>query len=553
MTELTENSMTIPDILQPRPLERAVNVNVETQILDPVSHNYNIVSGGSTRWVFPASGILDAPNATINFEIVSGDPQNAGTDGRLSFPLWSGGLSCFRRATVRCGGNILSQVTEAGLYATVKSGYNSHDYQQNVIDVRHCSMNGAITKVLNTQPGAAANAGFLGGVAPSAVAGFSQVSNPNLDQQNIYGCQAEGTVNANVVHTKQTAKRLRNVALAGRGPEVAVRLSDIFPFFKENQLPLLAMAQVELEIEWAPSVAAATQVQDISANTVVPFNPDLAVATTGMEASFAATPFLSLDYLHYDDQERMNVMNQVQRGMTMNFREVVVTKGINPAQANVAVNGVVRSTHLIGMAGKEVQNIYVVKRPSVATQAQRNQRLNGVPYNRNDQFIQYRSVACRNEKYNCFINNQKLYNRDVSNAATAYHYLTECESKWASLPVQYDAMNYDANLNNILNNSSVLGAPNNGVNNNGETGRWCPGTKNVIGIPLMKYPNLGSAVGNGERIGSAPIEIQYECEKTLSNPAAPATDTQAQIDLTFFIEYRRSMVINPQGVTVSDL
>ena len=33
-----------------------------------------------------------------------------------------------------------------------------------------------------------------GGAAPSAVAGFSQVSNPNLDQQNIYGCQAEGTV-----------------------------------------------------------------------------------------------------------------------------------------------------------------------------------------------------------------------------------------------------------------------------------------------------------------------------------------------------------------------
>ena len=45
MTDLVEHSDTVPDILQPKPLERAVNVNVETNILEPVVHQYEPVNG----------------------------------------------------------------------------------------------------------------------------------------------------------------------------------------------------------------------------------------------------------------------------------------------------------------------------------------------------------------------------------------------------------------------------------------------------------------------------------------------------------------------------
>ena len=78
-------------------------------------------------------------------------------------------------------------------------------------------------------------------------------------------------------------------------------------------------------------------------------------------------------------------MAAVQNGLTMNFREVVMTKGVNPAlaatgatQTNVAVT----STHLIGMANKAVQNIYVVKQAQRTNQAQAqlDMRLNGTRY-----------------------------------------------------------------------------------------------------------------------------------------------------------------------------
>ena len=70
---------------------------------------------------------------------------------------------------------------------------------------------------------------------------------------------------------------------------------------------------------------------------------------------------------------------------------------------------------------------------------------------------------------------------------------------------------------------------------------------------------MGLMPGVGTRIGSAPIEFNYQCIKINDNGAAAAgTDTAASfqnladIDLGFYIEYRRSLVLRPLGATVSD-
>ena len=78
--------MSVPDILVPKTLERAVDVTVETNILEPVSHQYSSEVGGVTRYVLPAKGVLDAPNCTINFEIVNGNELVDGTDDKIMFP-----------------------------------------------------------------------------------------------------------------------------------------------------------------------------------------------------------------------------------------------------------------------------------------------------------------------------------------------------------------------------------------------------------------------------------------------------------------------------------
>lgn len=524
--------MSVPDILIPKPLERAVDVNVETNILEPVSHQFDVRTGGTSRFVLPAKGVLDAPNCTINFELVNGDVNTAGTDQNTMYPVWAGGLGCFKKIVCRVGGQILSQVDEAGLYATIKTGFNSVDYRSNVLDVRHSSSNQALARTLNDNPDG--DAGFVNAVTAR---GYSQMSNPTLDQYNIYGCQAEG-VQGNVLHVPQTNKLIRSFANRGQGPEISIRLADLFPYFGSNMLPLLAMAQTEIEITWNASVLDATTLANITQNIVAPANPIAAGGTDGYSATFAKPPVLSMDYLHYPDQERQSIMESVANGLTMQFREVVHTKGINPAGT-----GTITSSHLLGMAGKEVQNILVVKRPDLNTTP--DQQINNQVYNRNVLTCQFKSQQSKDESYNCFINNQKIYNRDISNASLQYNQLTQCDGKWHCLPLEYDTMNYDADLNMVMANSSPLGVPDLAVDTNGITGRFLPGSKHVIGIPLMKYASLGNSPGNGERIGSAPIEFTYSNTKTLG-------ENDMSTELLFFIEYRRSMVITPLGVNVSD-
>ena len=47
------------DTLGTGTLTRAMNASIETNILAPVSHNYSSATGGVTRFVLPAKGVLD--------------------------------------------------------------------------------------------------------------------------------------------------------------------------------------------------------------------------------------------------------------------------------------------------------------------------------------------------------------------------------------------------------------------------------------------------------------------------------------------------------------
>ena len=80
---------------------------------------------------------------------------------------------------------------------------------------------------------------------------------------------------------------------------------------------------------------------------------------------------------------------------------------------------------------------------------------------------------------------------------------------------------------------------------------FCKLSISTIGLNLDKYNEMGNAVGNGERIGSAPIEVRFTCNKT-RDAGTPANENSAAVNLTFFIEHRRSLIINKMGATVSD-
>ena len=544
----------LPDTLAGNTVQRAVNVSVETNILEPVSHQYTSDLGGVTRFVLPAKGVINMPTVALCFELVNGASAGQGVDRNLAWVLDSGGVAMIDRVTVRCGGQIISRVDQCGLYNTIKNKFKSQQYRENVLDVRHASSSNLDLKILRRPQGSAtAVAGFTNGVG---LVGYHQLINPELDQTNTYGDNILSS--ADVEHAKQRNKTLRDFDNRGTGPEVAIRLADIIPFFIENQLPAFAMAQIEIECEWTRGPAAATAYQAINQAPIIAQNPSSAglAASVGHNVSFAQPPFLSIDYLHYDEQEQARMAQQVQgKGYRYNFTEVVVTKGINPEYTG-GVDGTheVASNHLLGMMGKEVKKIYVVKNwdlVSATGGTEKNFTDGGSQTHRNVQLWNYKSSAMRGEKYNFIINNERVYNQDVANPSLQHHYLSDCENNWQCLPAQYDVMDFNQDALSVLGNTADAGTVANTTDAACWTQRILGGNAHVIGLNLDKYNEMGNTIGNGTLISSAPIEFRYSCNK-IEDSGTPANNRKAAVNLTFFIEHRRSLIITQLGVKVSD-
>ena len=471
----------------------------------------------------------------------------------------SGGVAMIQRMTVRCGSQILSQIDLANQYNTVKNIFKSQAYKSDVLDIRHHSQNNIQTKILANNSGSAAIAGATLG---QGLVGYHQISNNDIDIQNKWGKQIINE--ADVQHLFQKNKLLRDYDNRGKGPECVIRLGDIMNFFEANNLPLLAMAQVEIECEWKAGPASTTQYQNIIDSPVIVNNAALAGATTGLNIGFAAPPVLQLDYIHYPEEEMQKIMASVEQGMALNFTEVVTTFGVNPEMGAVA-NGVypITSNHILGMAGKEVKKIYVAKnldKRSAQGATEKDYTQGGCQTHRNQWLWDFKSVQCPSEVYNFVVNNDRIYGIDIANASQAYNQLQQCEQVAHVLPAQYDTMNFNANVLSLLNNTKDAGVVDNASADSGFTQRILGGSMNVIGLNLDKYNALDmrggrtktATPGNGERIGSAPIEFRYTCSKT-RNAAAPTTENRAAVNLTFFIEYRRALVINNMGVSVSDV
>jgi len=102
----------VPSVLQQNAMnsEMMMSVDTETALIEPTSHRYETNGGGRTTWIVPPKGVADMANAALVFELVSDE-----ADGAVAWNFYAGGLACVQKATLRCGGQILSQVSEAGL------------------------------------------------------------------------------------------------------------------------------------------------------------------------------------------------------------------------------------------------------------------------------------------------------------------------------------------------------------------------------------------------------------------------------------------------------
>jgi len=559
---ITATPVNAPDILRNQPLSRQVDITLETNILEPVSHNFTSATGGRSVFVLPAKGVLDAPNAAIVFQLRSLEADQA-----VAFNVSAGGLGCVRRITARCGGNIISQCENCGQYANIKSYFSSQNVREGVLDASHFSSNRFERRITPAK---------IAVGAPTT--SYHQLYNVELDQASSFG-ENDNRNQANT-HTFQRGKALGNTFT--NTPEVVIKLSDLFEIFSENKLPLMAMAQTEIEIEWSPCGDANIAAGNIVENPIIEAVVRDAAINTAVAGGNARTcevemntPTMILDYIHYDDVERQKIVNAVQSGggMRLDFSEVLITRGVNPAGSNAVAGAndtyeVVNSNHILGMSQKEVKKIYIEKNydlRSTKGQAELDADISfntdgtvaadsGVKNHRNFVMRQFKSQQMPGEKYNFFVNNSRIYDKDVENPAIAHNYLSQCAGNFNVPTTYYDTAGYNPCACDALVSTNVANGAITTSINTGASRRYLSGSANYIGLSLDKYKEMGSVPGNGTRISSAPIEFNYSrvsVGRSGANGGAAASHT-AEINLTFYICYRRSLIIRALGVDVSD-
>ena len=540
---MTSTPVAAPDVLMNQPLSRQMDVDIESTILEPVSHNYNTANGGTTTFILPAKGVLRARDALIRFQLTSLE-----NNGGVGYNFATGGAGCINTITAKCGGSIISQNTRAAHYMNIKQNFMEHEKRVGILDARHCSSHDVELNV--------ANAKIATG---SANLSFQQLYNPDCDQVNGLGKSYNGN-NATNAHVLQISKCLSQTPL--QSPEIIVRLGDLFEIFDENDLPTMGMAQIEIVIQWNacgdPNIAAGGRTDNVVIDSTMQDIPGGALNTAPTIANQGTvimdTPTMLLDYIHYPQEEQQKIVDSINSpgGLRINFSEVLYTRGINPT---ATVAGQVTSNHILGMAMKEVKKIYVAKNydqfsPTGVTEL--NVDFNGVKTHRNILTNQFKSQQIPGESYNFFINNNRVYDKDVSNPAIAHDYLSQCKENFRIPNVYYDTTNYNANKTRILldaaYNAGVAVAQ---TNNLGRSKMYLSGSCNYIGLNLDKYNSLGSATGNGTRIGSSPIQFDYSRLAIAANAGFNGQHF-AQVDLDFYIVYRRSLVIRPLGVDTSD-
>jgi len=541
---MTSTPIAAPDVLMNQPLSRQMDVDIESTILEPVSHNYNTTNGGTTTFILPAKGVLRARDALIRFQLTSAEGNNL-----VGYNFAVGGAGCINTITARCGGTIISQATRSGHYMNIKQNFMEHEKKVGILDARHCSSHDFELNV--------ANAKIATGSADLA---YQQLYNPECDQVNGLGNAYNGGAATNG-HQLQISKCLSNVAL--QSPEVIVRLGDLFEIFNENDLPTMGMAQIEITIEWNPcgdplaAVGANARLDNVVIDAAIPGvigNAANAAPNVAQRGTVTMdTPTMLLDYIHYPQEEQQKIVDSINSGggLRINFSEVLYTRGINPEAAGT---GQVTSNHILGMSMKEVKKIYIAKNyDNFTTQgiAELNADFNGVKTHRNILTNQFRSQQIPGETYNFFINNNRVYDTDISNPAVAHDYLSQCSSNFRIPGIYYDTTNYNANKTRILLDTEYsAGAQAAASINAGRSKQYLAGSCNYIGLNLDKYNSMGSAIGNGTRIGSSPIEFNYN--RLAIAAGGDNGGHRAQVDLDFYIVYRRSLVIRALGCDVSD-
>ena len=304
----------VPDLMKVGPIQGNPNMDVETDILDPV-----VFSQDFCRFRLQNKGILHS-NSKITLALTG-----VSASGVRIHPIGVGVHALVQRAVLKIGGKTICETDDFNHYMGYKSRFISPEHNKEREIVTSSRM---MARKWNYEDTASVQNDENGknDVATSYTL--------DIGAQN----RAYKLVTANQLIPPFKWQQLSNA------PVFQITINDLFPFLKMNQLPLYMMREeISIELHFAPENERVVEASDIG------------TSSTTYNIDETQTKFVA-DYIYYP-QEIMSQYAMANQNMSFTYVDYRVAKRTHSVSGGVDTN--LKNLILnVGGAGRIVTKIF---------------------------------------------------------------------------------------------------------------------------------------------------------------------------------------------------
>lgn len=485
--------MSIPSVLSVTTMPTVDTMKIKTEVLDPIT-----ISNSECVFQIPRNGILDG-GSFVSLAVT--------TDGNEGFlPLKTGIYSMIKSAHLLIGSKEIGSCSDCGHYHTMVSQFSTPEHNAFVESVK-------------------------GGRSMDRFVEVDAATGRMMPQDLDYTLFA-----ADATATAVVPENLKPTASDSTTPVFSVPLSDLIPMMKTRPLPLMA-------IEENVFLRLVFKTQSTKDDGTILCYPNNAASSGVVVPSKVNIKFYS-DHLYYADDAMGEMMSEVysDQGLSYLYEDQILTVAQVPSVADPGA-GTVTSQRVerdVAVSGRTVRHLMVSEKYTTLGDNNGHKVLG--EYVSND--------MTTDTTYNWRINEQRVYDRDVSRPSHKYTELSQVLGAPLQCPTQLYSFDVDSNKDSgfparpLNQNSLYVGqieghqlpdATNTDLSNDIRC------SSHYIGLDLTTSEM--NVLGNGKKVGSKPIILSKNYQRTTGRYQAREQRIYAHVE--------RLMNIRNGVVTVS--
>ena len=195
--------MSLPSVLVPQMNNENQSARIESVVLSPAGFSFANNGSGQATFRIPKKGILDS-DSVLEYQVLW-TAEDMGANGLICSPQRLTGLLPIRAARLYIGGVLCDQLQQASSYLSLKKELMNQQKKVGVLDVKMGS-----------------------------------------DNSYVIDCEGRYRMADEASHGSAGSKSIQD----DRAPEAQVKLSDLFGMLRDVALPLHALPEITVELDW---------------------------------------------------------------------------------------------------------------------------------------------------------------------------------------------------------------------------------------------------------------------------------------------------------------